>query len=135
LVENDTWELVDPPKGCKIIGSQCIFTKKVNEYGLPVKYKGHIVAQSFFQIEGIDYFKTFVPVPQHPTLCLLLTLSLRYNLKMGQIDIKNAYLNGILAEEIFRHQPKNYEIPGHEHQVYQLKKMLYRLNQSGHKWY
>jgi Reverse transcriptase (RNA-dependent DNA polymerase) len=84
---------------------------------------------------GIDYKETFTQVAWLDSLRLLLSLVSTFDWEIHQINIKSAYLNGHLNEEIYMDQPKGFETPGKEHQVCHLQKAIYRLKQAGHQWH
>ena len=80
-------------------------------------YRARLVAKGFTQIAGIDYEETFAPVARLDSLRLLLSLAATYDWEIHQIDIKSAYLNGLLNKEIYMEQPKGFEVPGKENKV------------------
>nr|GEV86959.1 zinc finger, CCHC-type [Tanacetum cinerariifolium] len=89
------------------------------------KYKARLVIQGFRQKEGIDFFDTYAPVARITTIRLLLALAAIHNLVIHQMDVKTAFLNGDLDEEIYIKQPEGFVMPGHENKVCKLKKSLY----------
>ena len=93
--------------------------------------------QGFLQVPGIDYFDTYAPVAKLASIQTVLALATHLNLKLHQIDIKGAYLNGELNDDkaIYMRQPPGYANPDHPCYVCQLCKTLYGLKQSGHQWY
>ena len=129
LEENDTWELVDLPKGRKPIGVKWVFKIKENSEG-KVRYKARLVAKGYSQREGIDYEETFAPVIKAQSLRIILALGNQFNLLIHQMDVTTAFLNGILEEEIFMQQPEGYVKTGDENKVCKLKKSIYGLKQS-----
>lgn len=130
IEENETWELTALPKGRKAIGSKWVFKIKRNEDGLKI-YKARLVAQGFTQRYGIDYDEVFAPVTRASTFRLLLSVAGMRHYIVNQYDIKTAFLNGKLNEEIYMKQPVGYE-KGNE--VYKLKKSIYGLKQAAHVW-
>nr|GEX53361.1 zinc finger, CCHC-type [Tanacetum cinerariifolium] len=99
------------------------------------KFKSKLVIQSFRKKEGIDYFDTYVPVARITTIRLLLTLAAIHNLVIHQMNIKIAFLNGDLDEEVYMKQPEGFVMPGNEHKVYKLVKSLYGLKQAPKQWH
>jgi hypothetical protein len=93
-----------------------------------------LVAKGFTQIPGIDYDKTFSPVACFESLCLLLALAALGDWHIHQMDVKSAFLNGVLEEEIFMEQPQGFVVSGQETQVCRLKKALYGLKQASCAW-
>ena len=108
LSEKGTWKLVDLPSGRKAIGNRWVFTKKFDEKGNLSRYKARLVAQGFSQIPGQDYSETFSPVMRLDSLRTLVALAAMLDLEISQMDIKGAYLNGTLEEEIYMKQPEGY---------------------------
>jgi hypothetical protein len=86
--------------------------------------------KDYAQVFGVDFSETFAPVAQFDTIRLLLALSAQKNWKVYQLDVKSAFLNEYLQEEIFIEQPKGFEVKGQEEKVYLLKNALYGLKQA-----
>jgi hypothetical protein len=114
IMENNTWMLVDLPPGSIPIGCKWIFKRKLKVDGTVEKFKARLVAKGFKQKEGLDYFDTYAPVARIATIRTLLALASIYNFEIHQIDVKTAFLNGELKEEIYMHQPERFVIPNHE---------------------
>ncbi len=109
--------------------------KKCGPDGEVTRFKACLVAQGFGQQEGIDYLKTFAPVVKSASLRVFLTICAQHGWKIRQMDIKSAYLNGLITKDIFMHQPKGYKEKGSEMKVAKLNKGLYGLKQAGWEWY
>ncbi|KAL7284965.1 hypothetical protein ACG7TL_000054 [Trametes sanguinea] len=135
LRDHDTYELVEPPSGVNIVGSRFVFRIKRDSDGSIKQYKARLVAQGFTQVPGLDYNETFAPVAKLSSIRMLLALAARYDWELEQMDVKSAYLNGKLDEEIFMRQPPGSAASGQEHLVCRLKKTLYGLKQAGRGWY
>lgn len=137
LKANETWELVEKPRGANVIGSKWVYRIKKNAAGQVEKYRARLVAQGFSQIPGIDYFDTFAPVAKTTSTRVILTFAARYGWPAHQMDVKSAYLNGTLNdnEEIYLRQPPGFVVAGSEGSVLRLRKALYGLKQSGRRWY
>jgi hypothetical protein len=131
---NQVWELVDPP-GCKPIGTKWVWKNKEGEKGEVVRNKSRLVAQWYSQKEGIDYEETFTPVARLEVIRILLAFSLAKGFKLYQMDVKSAFLNGVLEEEVFVRQPPGFESKKYPHRVYKLRKALYGLKQAPRAWY
>jgi hypothetical protein len=131
IEENDTWELVDLPRGRKAIGSKWVFKIKTGSATNSNEFKARLVAQGFSQKFGVDYDEVFAPVARSATMRLLLSVAGIRNLVVMQYDIKSAFLNGKLEEEIYIKQPLGFEKGT---QVYKLKKSLYGLKQAAYVW-
>jgi len=130
LESNKTWELIDLPKGCRPIRSKWIFKKKLRADGTIDKYKARLVIRGFDQRKGIDYFDTYSPVTKIATIKALIAIAATYDLVVHQMDVKTAFLNGDLEEEIYMTQPEGCEVPGQENKVCRLRKSLYGLKQA-----
>ena len=128
--ENHTWELVDPPIGCRPIGLKWVFKVKKNERGEVVRHKARLVAKGFVQREGIDFEEVFAPVARMESVRLLLALAASRSWEVHHLDVKSAFLNGELAEEVYVQQPPGFVVAGKEHRVLRLRKALYGLRQA-----
>ena len=96
------------------------------------RYKARLVARGFSQVQGIDYFETFSPVVRYESVRTMLAIVAKHNLEMTQFDVKTAFLNSSLEEEIFMEQPKGYE--DGSNRVCHMKKGLYGLKQAPRNW-
>ncbi|CAJ2634277.1 unnamed protein product [Trifolium pratense] len=135
LESNKTWHLVDLPPGCKPIGCKWILKKKLKPDGTVEKYKARLVAKGFRQRENIDFFDTFSPVTRITSIRVLISIAAIYNLIVHQMDVKTAFLNGDLEEEIYMEQPEEFVIHGQETKVCKLDKSLYGLKQAPKQWH
>jgi len=132
---NDVWTLVSRPSDQNIIGTKWIFKNKSDEHGTVIRNKARLVAQGYTQIEGIDFDETFAPVARLESIKILLSISCHLGFKLYQMDVKSAFLNLILQEEVYVEQPKGFLDPHYPHHVYKLKKALYGLKQAPRAWY
>ena len=135
IEKNGTWELVERPNHQKVIGVKWVFRKKENADGTINKYKARLVVKGYAQIFGVDYFDTFAPVARQDTTRMLLAIAAQKQWKIHQLDVKSAFLNGFLEEEIYVDQPEGFVVEGQENKVYRLKKALYGLKQAPRAWY
>ena len=106
IVRNSAWEIVPRPVGKSVVGSRWIYKVKQATDGSVEKYKARFVAWGFSQIEGIDYEETFAPVARYSSIRTILALSLQTGWHIHQMDVKTAFLNGIIEEEVYIEQPE-----------------------------
>ena len=131
---NNMWYLVPRPKYKHVIGTKWIFKNKQDENGVIIRNKTRLVAQEYSQIEGIDCEETFALVDRLESIRILLAITCSLRIKLYQMDVKSAFLNGILSEEVYVEQPKGFEDPKFPNYLYRLKKALYGLNQALRAW-
>ncbi|RVX22336.1 Retrovirus-related Pol polyprotein from transposon TNT 1-94 [Vitis vinifera] len=120
ILQNHTWELVDLPPGCKPLSSKWIFKRKMKVDGSIDKYKARLVIKGYRQTEGLDYFDTYSPVTRINSIRMVLAIAALRNLEIHQMDVKTAFLNGDLDEEIYMEQPEGFSAPGQEKKVYDM---------------
>ena len=130
-----TWELVNLPSGAKTIGCKQIFKRKLKQDGSIEKYKARFVAKGYKQSKDVNYFDTFTPMTRIASIKVLITLASIHNLVIHQMDVKTAFLNGNMEEEIYMEQPEGYVVPGKEKKVCKLAKSLYGLKQAPKQWH
>ncbi|XP_070029692.1 uncharacterized protein [Nicotiana sylvestris] len=117
ILSNHTWELVDLPSGNKTLGSKWISKKKIKDDGTIDKYKARLVVKGFRQREGLDYFDTYSSVTRITSIRMLIALAALYGLQIHQMDVKTAFLNCDLEEEIYMNQPEGFVVPEKEKKV------------------
>ena len=98
---NKVWNLVLRPTNHPIIGTKWVFRNKMDELGNVVRNKARLIAQGYNQEEGIDFDKTFAPVDRIEAIRLLLAFACHMNFKLFEIDVKSAFLNGFIQEEVY----------------------------------
>ncbi|RVW43757.1 Retrovirus-related Pol polyprotein from transposon TNT 1-94 [Vitis vinifera] len=135
LEKNGTWEITDLPRGKKPVGCKWIFTVKYKADGNVDRYKARLVAKGFTQSYGIDYQETFAPVAKLNTVRVLLSLAANLDWSLHQLDVKNAFLNGDLEEEVYMDIPVRLETTSNFNKVCRLRKSLYGLKQSPRAWF
>lgn len=129
--ENNAWQIADLPMNATLVGCKWVFKKKISDN--EVKFRARLVAKGFTQKEGVDYSETFSPVVRHSTLRLLFALSVKLELDIFHLDVKTAFLNGHLNEEVFMKVPDGFQI-NDENKVLKLNKAIYGLKQSSRAW-
>ena len=132
LKDMGTWELVDRPKERTLVGNKWVFVKKTNKEGEVIKYKARLVAKGYSQKPGMEYNKTFSPVVRLETIRSVMSTAALLDWEIQQMDVKGAYLNGIIKEEVYMTQPEGFD--DGTGRVCRLKKTLYGLKQSGREW-
>jgi len=130
-----TWQLVKPLPGANVVGSGFVFKHKRDANGEIAMYKARFVAKGYSQVYGIDYFDTFAAGIKLTTLRLILTYFASEDWEIHHVDIKNAFVNAEIKEEIYIKPPPNYLKPGQEGLVCRLLKGLYGLKQAGREFY
>jgi transposase InsO family protein len=133
--QNEVWDLVELPEGYKKVGCQWVFNTKRDSKGNIERHKARLVAKGFTQKGGIDYRETFSPVSKKDSLRIIMALVAHYDLELHQMDVKTAFLNGSLEEDIYMDQPEGFSIKGKEHLACKLKKSIYGLKQASRQWY
>jgi hypothetical protein len=132
---NQVWTLVEPLRDVNVIGTKWIFKNKQGEDGEIVRNKAHLVAQGFSQVEGLDFRGTFAPIVHLEAISILLAFAAFKGFKLYQMDVKSAFLNGVIQEEVYVRKPPGFENPKYPHRVYKLSKALYGLKQASRAWY
>lgn len=131
LKKNSTWEFVNRPKNRNVVGCRWVYKLKPNPSG-PI-FKARLVAKGFSQREGVDFGETFSPVVRYDSIRTILSIAAAEDLEIMQFDVKTAFLNGDLDEEIFMEVPKGLDIE-EKNVVCRLKKSLYGLKQASRVW-
>ncbi|GJV22878.1 retrovirus-related pol polyprotein from transposon TNT 1-94 [Tanacetum coccineum] len=129
------WELVPRPKGNNIIALKWLWKNKCDAKNIVVLNKTRLVAKGYKQEEGIDFEESFALVARLEAVRIFIAYAAHKNITIFQMDIKTAFLNGPLKEEVYVNQPKGFIDPEFPDHVYRLKKALYGLKQAPRAWY
>jgi hypothetical protein len=135
IKRNDTWELVPKPKDKNVIGTKWVFRNKVDENGQVTRNKARLVCKGYAQIEGFDFEETFAPVARMEAIRMILAYSCSKDITVYQMDVKSAFLNGELKEEVCIEQLEGFQLLENRNYVCRLKKALYGLKQAPRAWY
>lgn len=130
-----TWSVVQFSPSKHIVGCKWVFKIKHNTDGSIARYKARLVAKGFHQEQGIDYNETFSPVVKHSTIRVILALAVQFHWSLHQLDATNAFLHGILKEDIYMTQPQGFTDPSFPNHVCKLHKSIYGLKQAPRAWY
>ncbi|GJS24017.1 retrovirus-related pol polyprotein from transposon TNT 1-94 [Tanacetum coccineum] len=134
FIANDVWELVPQPKNMTIIGTKWVFRNKLDKNEIVSRNKARLVAQGYNQQEGIDYDEAYAHVARLDSIWILLAYACALDFKLFQMDVKSAFLNGFINEDVYVAQPLgfiDFKKPNH---VYKLEKALYGLKQAPNAW-
>ncbi|GJS63693.1 retrovirus-related pol polyprotein from transposon TNT 1-94 [Tanacetum coccineum] len=132
---NKVWTLVPLPYGKTAIGSKWVFRNKKDEHGITTKYKVRLVSQGYSQEEGIYFDETFPPMARIEAIRIFLVFATYMNFIVIQMDVKSAFLNGKMKEEVYVKQPPGFESSEFPNYVCKLDKALYGLKQAPRAWY
>jgi histone deacetylase 1/2 len=135
LMENQTWTLVPSSSNKNLIDCKWVYRIKHRADGTIDQYKAHLVAKGFKQRYGIDYEDTFSPVVKIATIRIVLSIAVSCDWTLRQLDVKNAFLHGVLEEEVYMKQPPGFKNTDTPHHVCRLDKALYGLKQAPRAWY
>ncbi|GJR09246.1 putative ribonuclease H-like domain-containing protein [Tanacetum coccineum] len=131
----EVWELVPRPDKVMVITLKWIYKVKLDELGGILKNKARLVARGYRQEEGIDFEESFAPVARLEAIRIFLAFAAHMNMVVYQMDVKTAFLNGNLREEVYVSQPDGFVDKDNPNHVYKLKKALYGLKQALRAWY
>lgn len=135
IKKNRTWDLVEQPTGRKILGLKWVYKTKYQSNGRVLKHKARLVAKGYSQELGIDIEDVYSPVARMETVRIVLAVAAQVGWPVFHFDVKSAFLNGDISEEVFVEQPPGYQEEGKESYVCKLRKALYGLRQAPKAWY
>jgi hypothetical protein len=118
-----------------VVGTNWVFHNKQDEYGVLTRNKAKLVANGYAQVAGLDFEETFAPVSMLEYICLLLANVAHHSFKLFQMDVKSAFLNGPIKDEVYVEQPPGFEDDRNTDHVYRLSKALYGVKQAPRAWY
>jgi len=127
---NEVWELIPRNESLQVIGTKWVFRNKLDEDGNITKNKTRLVAKGYRQEEGIDYDETYAPVERLEAIRLHLAYASIKKFKLYQMNVKSAFLNGFMKEDVYVEQPPSFEDYKFPNQIYKLKKAFYGLKQA-----
>nr|GFA31599.1 retrovirus-related Pol polyprotein from transposon TNT 1-94 [Tanacetum cinerariifolium] len=130
IKDNEVWVLVELPPNGKTVGSKWLFKKKTDVDGNVHIYKACLMAKGYTQTPGIDYEETFSPVADIRAIRILIAIAAYYDYEIWQMDVKTAFLNGYLNEEVYMEQPEGFVNLKYPNRVCKLKRSIYRLKQA-----
>jgi hypothetical protein len=134
FTRNEEWHLVPRPNQ-NVIGTKWVFCNKQDEHGMVTRNKAWLVAKGYSQVEGLDFDETYAPIARLESIRILLAYANYHGFKLYQMDVKSAFLNGPIKEEVYVEQPPSFEDSEYSNHVYKLSKALYGLKQAPRAWY
>jgi hypothetical protein len=132
---NEVWTLEERPQDARVIRTKWVFRNKQDDQGIVVRNKARLVGKGISQVEGLDFGETFALVSRLEAICILLAYASHHKMKLYQMDVKSAFLNGFINELVYVDQPPGFEDPRYPNHVYRLSKALYGLKQAPRAWY
>jgi hypothetical protein len=131
---NQVWSLVERPKQ-NVVGTKWVFRSKHDEHEFVTKNKARLVAKGYSQVENLNFDETFAPIARLESIRILLLYATHHDFKLYQMDVKSAFMNGPIKEEVYVEQPPGFEDEEYPNHVYKLHKALYGLKQAPRAWY
>jgi hypothetical protein len=133
-LHNEVWHLVPRPNQ-NVVGTKWVFCNKQDEHGVVTRNKARLVAKGYSEVEGLEFDETYAPVARLESIRILLAYATYHGFKLYQMDVKSAFLNGPIKEEVYVEQPPGFEDSEYPNHVYKLSKALYGLKQAPRAWY
>ena len=130
MAESNVYDFVELLKGSKRVGCKWVFKTKYDSNDNIERFKARLVAKGYTHKDGIDYKETFSPVLKKDSLRIIMALVAQYDLELHQMDVKTAFLNGDIEEEIYMDQPEGFSIEEKDHMVCKLKKSFFKTDEN-----
>jgi hypothetical protein len=118
-----------------VVGTKWVFHNKQDEHGVVTRNKARLVEKGYAQFAGLDFEETFAPVARLESIRILLAYAAHHSFRLFQMDVKSAFLNGPIKEEVYMEQPPGFEDDRYPDHVFKLSKALYGLKQAPRAWY
>jgi hypothetical protein len=134
FMRNEVWHLVPRPNQ-NVVGTMWVFCNKQDEHDVVTRNKAQLVAKGYSQVKGLDFDETYAHVARLESIRILLSCATYHGFKLYQMDVKSAFLNGPIKEEVYVEQPPGFEDSEYPTHVYKLSKALYGLKQAPRAWY
>jgi hypothetical protein len=134
FTRNEVWHLVPRPNQ-NVVGTKWVFRNKQDEHGVVTRNKARLVAKGYSQVEDLDFDENYAPVARLESIRILLAYATYHGFKLYQMDMKSAFLNGSIKEEVYVEQPPGFEDSEYSNNVYKLSNELYGLKQAPRVWY
>jgi hypothetical protein len=131
---NEVWSLVERRKQ-NVVGTKWVFHNKQDEHGVVTRNKARLVTKGYSQVKGLDFDETSAPIARLESIHMLFAYATHHGFKLYQIDVKCAFLNGPIKEEVYVEQPPDFGSEGYLNHIYKLHKALYGLKQAPRAWY
>ena len=132
--DNQVWDLIVLPEGFNPIGCKWVYKRKRGLDGKVETFKARLVAKGYTQRPGVDYDETFSPVAMLKSIRIMLAIAAYLDFEIWQMDVKTAFLNGFLEEDIYMEQPEGFMSDENANKVCKLKKSIYGLKQTSRSW-
>jgi len=131
---NQVWEIVERPSDHNVIATRWVFRNKQDQDGIVVRNKARLVAQGYTEVEGLDFGETYAPLARLKAIRILLAYACAHNIKLYQMDVMSAFLNGYI-NEVYIEQPLGFEDDKKPNHVHKLRKELHGFKQVPRAWY
>jgi hypothetical protein len=118
-----------------VVGTKWVFRNKQDDHCVVTRNKARLIAKGYSQVKGLDFDETYAPVARLESIRILLANATYHSFNLYQMDVKSAFLNGPIEEEVYVEQPTSFEDSEYSNHVYKLSKALYRLKQAPRAWY